>query len=140
MEMRFQQSPKETAAMNTAELRSNFLIENLMQENKLSLVYSHYDRVITGGVKPVNETVALHNEAELRSDYFLERREMGIINVGGSGTVIADGTTYSFEKLSCVYLGKGTKDVSFASADADNPAIFFIISTPAHHSYPNTNA
>lgn len=138
MEMRFQQSPKETAAMNTAELRSNFLIENLMQENKLSLVYSHYDRVITGGVKPVNETVALHNEAELRSDYFLERREMGIINVGGSGTVIADGTTYSFEKLSCVYLGKGTKDVSFASADADNPAIFFIISTPAHHSYPNT--
>jgi len=138
MEIRFQQSPKETASMHTAELRSNFLIENLMQENKLSLVYSHYDRVITGGVKPVNQTIALHNEAELRSDYFLERREMGIINVGGSGTVIADGTSYGLEKLSCVYLGKGTKEVAFTSADANNPAIYFIISTPAHHSYPNT--
>ena len=138
MQIRFQNSPKETATMNTAELRSNFLVENLMQEDKLTLIYSHYDRVITGGVKPMQQSVILHNEAELRSDYFLERRELGIINVGGSGTVVADGTTYETEKLSCVYLGKGTKEVSFASADKNNPALFFLISTPAHHTYPNT--
>jgi 4-deoxy-L-threo-5-hexosulose-uronate ketol-isomerase len=138
MQVRFQQSPKETATMNTEELRSNFLVENLMQSNILSLTYTHYDRVIIGGVKPVNTSVALPTHEELKADYFLERREVGIINVGGTGIIIADGVTYQLEKLSCLYIGRGTKEVSFASADKTNPADFFLLSTPAHQAYPTT--
>ncbi len=136
MQIRFQNSPKETSQMNTAALRSNFLCENLMQDDNINYVYSHYDRAIIGGVKPVGKTVSLVNHPELRSEYFLERREVGIINVGGKGSVTADGENFDLEKLSCLYLGRGTKEVSFASADSTAPAVFFIMSTPAHHSYP----
>lgn len=138
MEIRFQNSPQETKQMCTEELRKNFLIETLVTEDKLKLVYSHYDRMIIGGVKPVKEEITLPNEAELRAEYFLERREIGIFNVGGKGKVTADGTTYEVEKLACVYLGKGTQHVSFASADASDPAVFYMLSTPAHTNYPNT--
>jgi len=139
VEIRFQNSPKETATMSTKELRENFLVQELMQTNVLKLVYSHYDRVIIGGATPVNKKLELPNEPELKANYFLERREIGIINVGGKGTVEADGTKYEIEKLEAVYLGKGTKDVSFTSADANDPASFFLISTPAHHAYPNAS-
>ncbi|HVZ24783.1 MAG TPA: 5-dehydro-4-deoxy-D-glucuronate isomerase [Sediminibacterium sp.] len=137
MEIRFQSSPKEVKGMSTAELRSNFLVQKLMQQDTLQLVYSHYDRAIVGGVQPVTQKVELPNEAELRADYFLQRREIGIINVGGKGRVLADGMVYELEKLDALYLGKGTKSVSFASADAASPAQFFMMSTPAHHTYPN---
>lgn len=136
MEVRFQQSPKETSQMNTQELRSNFLIESLMQDDKLNLVYSHYDRVIIGGAKPVNEVLKLETHSELKADYFLERRELGIINVGGAGKVVADGVTYELNKLDCVYLGKGTKAVSFASVNANDSAIFYLLSAPAHANHP----
>ena len=137
MEIRFQSSPKEVRGMCTEELRSNFLIPQLMKKDELTLVYSHYDRVIIGGVKPVSGKVILANEAELRADYFLERRELGIINVSGAGTVEADGVSYELNKLDAVYLGKGTKEVSFSSKSATDPACFFLMSTTAHHSYPN---
>lgn len=137
MEIRFQSSPKEVKGMCTEELRSNFLIPQLMKKDELTLVYSHYDRVIIGGVKPVSGKVILANEAELRADYFLERRELGIINVSGAGTVEADGVSYELNKLDAVYLGKGTKEVSFSSKLGDDPACFFLMSTTAHHSYPN---
>ncbi len=137
MEIRFQNSPKETSQMGTQELRKTFLCEQLVKTDAIEYVYSHYERLIMAGVKPVDKIVALINNAELRADYFLERRELGIINVGGSGLVKADGVDFSMEKLSCVYLGKGTKDVSFASIDKTNPAIFFLLSSPAHHTYPN---
>jgi 4-deoxy-L-threo-5-hexosulose-uronate ketol-isomerase len=137
MEIRFQNSPKETSRMNTSELRSNFLCEGLMQDDKINYIYSHYDRVITGGVKPVSTAVALENHPELRAEYFLERRELGIINVGGAGSVTAGGETFNLEKLDCVYLGKGTKEVAFSSADKSVPAVFFLLSAPAHHTYPN---
>jgi 4-deoxy-L-threo-5-hexosulose-uronate ketol-isomerase len=136
MEIRFQNSPKEVATMHTDELRKNFLCESLLQDDEINYIYSHYDRMITGGVKPVTQSIELANHLELRADYFLERREIGIINVGGTGTIIADGTTYTLEKLSCLYAGKGVKAISFASADAANPALFFLLSVPAHHSYP----
>ena len=123
--------------MDTAALRSNFLCEGLMKDDAINYIYSHYDRAIIGGAKPVSKSVELVNHPELRSDYFLERRELGIINVGGKGSVSADGTSYDLEKLSCLYLGKGTKSVSFSSADSSTPAIFFLMSTPAHHEYPN---
>lgn len=137
MEIRFQSSPKEVKGMNTEELRSNFLVQQLMKADEITLVYSHYDRVIVGGVKPVNQKVSLPNEAELRADYFLERRELGIINVGGAGIVEADGVSYELNKLDAVYLGKGTQAVSFASKSAHEPAGFFLMSTTAHHTCPN---
>jgi 4-deoxy-L-threo-5-hexosulose-uronate ketol-isomerase len=138
MEIRFQSSPKEVKGMCTEELRSNFLIQELMKADELTLVYSHYDRVIIGGVKPLKQKVILPNEAELRADYFLERRELGIINVSGTGTVEADGVRYDLNKLDAVYLGKGTKEVSFSSKSANDPACFFLMSTTAHHTYPNS--
>lgn len=137
MEIRFQSSPREVKGMNTQELRENFLVQHLMQANQIQLVYSHFDRVIVGGVMPVSNPVLLPNEAELRADYFLERRELGIINVGGTGTVEADGVVYELNKLDALYLGKGTRSVSFTSASADQPAQYFLLSAPAHHTYPN---
>ena len=137
MEIRFQSSPREVKGMNTQQLRENFLVQNLMQANQIQLVYSHFDRVIVGGAMPVSNPVLLPNEAELRADYFLERRELGIINVGGAGTVEADGVVYKLNKLDALYLGKGTRSVSFSSASADQPAQYFLLSAPAHHTYPN---
>lgn len=137
MQIRFQNSPKETAGMNTQQLRENFLIENLMQPGKVSLTYSHYDRMIVGGVVPTSAAIELPNEGELKANYFLERREIGIINVGGNGTITADGVAYELEKLEAAYLGKGTQAVSFKSADAANPALFYLLSVPAHQSHPN---
>lgn len=137
MQVRFQNSPAETAKMSTAQLRENFLIQQIMQPGKIQLVYSHYDRLIVGGVVPTSSEIALPKEEELKANYFLERRELGIINVGGKGTVSADGVNYEIEKLECVYLGKGTQQVSFTSASATDPAQFYLLSAPAHHTYPN---
>lgn len=137
MEIRFQSSPKEVKGMCTDELRANFLVQQLMKPDEISLVYSHYDRVIIGGVKPLQQKVALPNEPELRADYFLERRELGIINVAGKGSVEADGMVYELDKLDALYLGKGTKTVQFSSASEKEPACFFLMSTTAHHTYPN---
>ncbi|MCW3091790.1 MAG: 5-dehydro-4-deoxy-D-glucuronate isomerase [Ferruginibacter sp.] len=136
MEIRFQNSPKETASMNTEDLRKNFLCQALMQDDAINLVYSHYDRMIIGGVKPLQSTIALENHEELKAAYFLERREMGVINIGGPGKVTASGEEYELSKLDCLYLGKETKDVNFQSVDAANPALFYLLSTPAHHIYP----
>jgi 4-deoxy-L-threo-5-hexosulose-uronate ketol-isomerase len=137
MEVRFQNSAKETAQMNTSELRSNFLIENLMADDKLSLVYSHYDRVIVGGAKPVSKTLSLETQDELKADYFLQRRELGIINVGGDGVIETNGESFSLRKLDAAYIGKGVKEVGFKSTDKNNPALFYLLSAPAHQSYPN---
>ena len=137
MEIRFQSSPKEVKSMCTEELRANFLVQQLMQPGEIKLVYSHYDRVIVGGAKPAAKQIELPNEPELRADFFLQRREMGIINVGGSGTVEADGEKYELNKLDALYLGQGTKSVKFSSKSADDRASFFLMSAPAHHSYPN---
>jgi 4-deoxy-L-threo-5-hexosulose-uronate ketol-isomerase len=137
MQIRFQNSPKETSQMTTQQLRENFLVQNLMLPGKIELVYSHYDRMIIGGAVPTTTTISLPEEVELKANFFLERREMGVINVGGKGTVTADGVAYEIDKLECVYLGKGTKDVVFSSNTADAPAQFYILSVPAHQTYPS---
>jgi 4-deoxy-L-threo-5-hexosulose-uronate ketol-isomerase len=137
MQVRFETSPKETSQMNTEQLRENFLVQTLMQDDTIQLVYSHYDRVIVGGVKPVNKTIALTNPAELKADYFLQRRELGIINVGGAAIIIADGKEYNLNKLDCVYLGKETQQVKFKSKSKKEPALLYLLSAPAHHKYPN---
>ena len=137
MQIRFQNSPVETSKMSTEELRNNFLIQNLMKPGAIELVYSHYDRMIIGGAVPLKESISLPNEGELKAAYFLERRELGIINVGGAGIVTADGIDYEISRFESVYLGKGTSNVSFSSEDASAPAYFYLLSTPAHMSYPN---
>ena len=137
METRFAISPTEAKQFDTTQLRDNFLAQQLMVDDTVQLLYTHYDRVIIGGAKPVGKTITLPNHPELRADYFLERRELGIINVGGAGIVMADGKEFAVDKLSCVYLGKGTKDVKFKSANKKAPAVFYLLSAPAHHTYPN---
>lgn len=138
MEFRFAVGPEETKQFDTQKLIDNFLVKDLMQSDQLKFVYTHYDRVMIGGAVPVNKTLVLPNQPELRADYFLERRELGIINVGGKGTVTADGKKFELNKLSCLYLGKGTKNVSFASASKKTPAVFYMLSSPAHAVYPNS--
>jgi 4-deoxy-L-threo-5-hexosulose-uronate ketol-isomerase len=136
MEIRFEHSPKETSEMKTEELRSAFLTDNLMQEDTVQLLYTHYDRVIIGGVKPVKKQPALETHSELKADYFLQRRELGIINVGGEGKVHADGASHELGKLDCLYLGKGVQKVSFESTDPQDPALFYLMSSPAHATHP----
>jgi 4-deoxy-L-threo-5-hexosulose-uronate ketol-isomerase len=138
MEIRYTVSPKETAAMDTAQLRANFLMENVMVADEINFVYSHFDRFIVGGAVPVQTSLQLGNYDALKADYFLERREMGIINVGGKGIIMADGIDYELDKLDCLYLGKGTKEVFLMSVNPENPANFYITSAPAHNEYPNT--
>lgn len=137
MEIRFQTSQQETKKMNTDELRKNFLIEGLMTEDEIKLVYSHYDRIIIGGAKPVNDVLQLEADSELKAEYFLERREIGIINIGGSGVVAADGELYTLSKLDCMYVGKGVKSVTFKSDNPLDPAMFYLLSAPAHQAYPS---
>lgn len=137
MQVRFQNSPKETATLNTKELRENFLVDNLMVKGEINLTYSHYDRIIIGGIVPAGTALSFPDEEELKSEFFLQRREAGFINVGGKGSIIADGETFELDKLDCVYLGKGTKDVSFTSASEADPALFYMLSAPAHHEHPN---
>lgn len=137
MEIRYQQSPEETSQLDAAGLRDRFLFSSLFISDQVSLLYTHYDRMIIGGVKPIQKSLDLTNEPELRAAFFLERREMGIINVGGEGTVTADGKEYVLGKLDCLYLGKGTQNVRFKSASKKTPALFYLLSAPAHHSYPN---
>jgi 4-deoxy-L-threo-5-hexosulose-uronate ketol-isomerase len=138
MEIRYESSPREVERMNTAELRENFLVEQVFVEDKIQVVYTHYERLIVGGAKPVNNSLTLGTYDALKSEYFLERRELGAINVGGRGYIIADGQRYDLDKLSCLYIGKGVKEVVFHSEDAGNPALFYILSAPAHASYPTT--
>jgi 4-deoxy-L-threo-5-hexosulose-uronate ketol-isomerase len=135
-ESRFAVSPREAKQMNTDELRSNFLIENLFVDNEIKLILSHYDRFITGGVMPTDKKIALSNPDNLKAAYFLERREIGIINVGGKGIVTADGASFEIDYKEALYIGKGTTEVFFESLDPNKPAKFYLNSAPAHHTYP----
>ncbi|MBB5644101.1 5-dehydro-4-deoxy-D-glucuronate isomerase [Pedobacter cryoconitis] len=130
--------PDDFKTYDTEKIRSRFLLTDLKEENKANFAYTHYDRMIVGLVHPVAETVVLGNYSNLRADYFLERREIGIINVGGPGSIEADGKTFEVNKLDALYLGKGVKEVKFKSEDAANPAVFYCLSTPAHQAYPVT--
>jgi 4-deoxy-L-threo-5-hexosulose-uronate ketol-isomerase len=129
-------SQREAQTFTTAQLRENFLIETVFKNNEIHFVYTHYDRVVLGGASPTDSTLTLGTYDNLKSEYFLERREIGIINVGGNGTISADGESFSLSKLDALYIGKGVKEVTFSSADANNPALFFLLSAPAHQTFP----
>jgi len=136
-ESRYAQSPKEVKQMDTAALRDNFLIENVFEANQVTLTLSHFDRYIVGGAMPVDQKIALPNPDDLKATYFLERRELGIINVGGKAIVTADGEKYELDYKEALYIGKGTKEVFFESATPGEAAKLYINSAPAHHTYPN---
>jgi len=135
--------PDDFKTYETAKIRERFLIDKQVQPDELNCAYTHYDRMIVGFANPVNRQLELPNYPNLRADYFLERREIGIINVGGDGTITADGDSFDLKKLDCLYIGKGTKLVTFSSKDAASPAVFYFLSAPAHAVYPTillTNA
>ncbi|MBN1416604.1 MAG: 5-dehydro-4-deoxy-D-glucuronate isomerase [Bacteroidales bacterium] len=121
----------------TEKIRAHFLIPDVMQDGKISLVYSHYDRLIVGGAVPVKKPLMLEPIDLLKSTFFLERREMGIINVGGRGKILTINEEYTLENKEALYLGRDTQKVIFESADPAKPAHFYINSAPAHVAYPN---
>lgn len=136
MELRTAVSPRDVKHYTTERLREEFLISNLFPADEIRLVYSHIDRIITGGIMPVKETLVLKAGEELRAKYFLERREMGVINIGGAGVITIDGKEYTVAHKEGMYIGMGAKDISFASVDEQTPAKFYMNSAPAHASYP----
>ena len=133
---RYASSPQAVKQYDTKQLRDEFLIDNLMQEDEITFTYSHYDRYITGSAVPVKKDLILETIDPLKSTYFLERREIGIINVGGNGFVVVEGDTYELGFKDALYIGSENKEVIFKSADAKNPAKFYINSAPAHTTYP----
>ncbi|UPK69166.1 5-dehydro-4-deoxy-D-glucuronate isomerase [Chitinophaga filiformis] len=136
-ETRYASSPAEVLSWNTAQTRKELLIEQLFIQDEIKLVYSHYDRFVTGGIFPVTRALALTPPDQFKAAYFLERRELGIINVGGPGMVKVDGETFEIGFKEALYIGKGRKELLFSSKDAAAPAKFYLNSTPAHHEYPN---
>ena len=136
MELRTAASPRDVKHYTTERLREEFLIPRLFFEDEIKLVYSHIYRIITGGAMPVKKTLPLTAGEELRAGYFLERRELGVINIGGTGIITVDGKAYQVEHKQGMYIGKGARDISFSSTDPACPAKFYLNSTPAHMAYP----
>lgn len=137
MEIRYASHPEDVKHYTTEELRKEFLIQGLFIPGEIKMVYSHVDRIITGGVCPTSP-IKLEGGKELGSNFFLERREMGIINIGPRGKVTVDGQTYTLDAKDCLYIGMGAKEVIFESEDNSNPAKLYFNSTPAHMTYPTT--
>ncbi|MEZ3523966.1 MAG: 5-dehydro-4-deoxy-D-glucuronate isomerase [Muribaculaceae bacterium] len=127
--------PDDVKHYDTEQLRSHFAMPTVMEQNKINITYSMYDRLIFGGVVPVGKVIALETIEPLKAEYFLERRELGVINTGGTGVVEVDGKKYTLNFKDALYVGRGCKEVKFSSNDPANPAMFYINSTPAHHAY-----
>jgi 4-deoxy-L-threo-5-hexosulose-uronate ketol-isomerase len=128
--------PDDFERYNTQQIRERFLIDNIVRKDAITCVYTHYDRMIVGAANPVTEQLLLESYTNLRAEYFLERREIGIINVGGDGSVVADSRMYDLQKFDCLYIGRGIKRVTFSSKNSESPAVFYLLSSPAHASYP----
>lgn len=139
MEQRYATSPEHVPGMDTAELRKRYLVQDLFAADEVNAVYTHHDRVVLVGISPVTKALELETFPEIRSEFFLEHREAGIVNVGGAGTVTVDGAEYAVGTGSCLYVGRGARSVVFASSDAtERAAQFYVISAPAHTAYPTT--
>ncbi len=135
-ELRFASHPMDVKSYDTDRLRSEFLISPVMEDDTINLVYSLFDRFIAGGAVPKSKELKLETIDPLKADYFLQRREMGVINVGGAGNIEVDGMKFELNKKDALYIGRGSKNVVFRSDNMDNPAHFYINSAPAHTSYP----
>jgi 4-deoxy-L-threo-5-hexosulose-uronate ketol-isomerase len=125
-------------AMTTAQIRETFLIDALYEPGVLRQAYVDLDRAIVGMAAPLATPIALAADEALRANYFMERRELGALNIGGEGVIHVDGTTYVLDNLDCLYVGRGAKEIAFESADTNAPAIFYLLSYPAHATYPTT--
>jgi 4-deoxy-L-threo-5-hexosulose-uronate ketol-isomerase len=122
--------------MTTEQLRETFLLEGLFKPGEIECVYVDVDRTVIGSAVPTSAALVLASDPMLRAEYFLERRELGVLNVGGAGTVVVDGKSFDLAKLDCLYVGRGSKSVEFSSSSADTPASFYLLSYPAHKEYP----
>ena len=141
LENRYACSPNEVKTFDTDQLRANFLVSDIMVSGQIKGVYSHYDRMITLGAIPTSSGISLPNFHEFtKKENFLDRREIGIINVGGVGSISVDGETYTMDNKDCLYIGLGSKEVVFNSESETSPAIFYMNSTPAHKEYPTKKA
>ena len=135
-EIRYASHPDDVKKYDTQKLREHFLVSNLFEQDKIKIVYTEYDRFIVGGAFPVDNELSLDPIDPLKADYFLERRELGIINVGGPATISVDGEEYSLEYKEALYVGRGVKSVIFKSVDKSNPAKLYFNSANAHTTYP----
>ena len=122
--------------MDTDELRDTFLLEGMFESGAIECAYVDLDRAVVGAAVPTVDALKLEPEPELRAEFFCQRRELGVLNVGGAGAVTVDGTEFALGKLDCLYVGKGSKEVTFSSLDAERPAAFYLLSYPAHAEYP----
>ena len=135
--MHYLPRPDELARMTTEEIRASFLVTDLFQPGKLTLRPVDLDRVVLGGAMPTAGPLRLEATEALAAEYFTERRELGVLNIGGAGSVTVDGSRLALEKRDMAYIGRGSRDVVFESEDVANPARFYIVSYPAHASYPS---
>lgn len=135
-EERYSYHPEDFKSYGTERIRKEFLVEKLMEAGNVRLVYSIIERYIVGGAVPVGKDLPLETIDPLKAEYFCERREVGVINVAGSGSIVVDGTEYKMNFKDALYIGKGCKEVIFRSDDAEKPAHFYINSAPAHKEYP----
>ena len=136
MDQRYATSPQQLTSFDTAQLRAQYLVEDLFVPGRITATYTHHDRVVVGGAAPAGEPLPLPTFEELRAEFFLANRELGIVNVGGTGTVTADGETYTLPNGACLYIGRGTRSVVFANNGDDHGAQFYLFSAPAHTTYP----
>ena len=136
LDIRYANHPEDSKHYTTEELRKHYLMETVFVADEVNLMYSHVDRVIAGGVMPVETEVKLEGCKELGSEFFLERRELGLINIGGSGKVVLDGVEYKMASKDGLYVGMGVKEITFISDSAENPAKYYVNSAPAHVAYP----
>jgi 4-deoxy-L-threo-5-hexosulose-uronate ketol-isomerase len=130
--------PVRYPTMTTAQLRETFLLDGLYEPGHLHLAYVDLDRAIVGMAAPIEAPILLPADEALRAQFFTERRELGALNIGGDGIVRVDGQSYSLDNLDCLYIGRGAKDIAFESADPKLPAVFYLLSYPAHTTYPTT--
>ena len=135
-ELRYASHPEDAKHYDTERLRRDFLIEHLFSADEVNMVYSMYDRMVVGGAMPVSEALSLEAIDPLKAPFFTTRREIGIFNVGGSGTITVGDETFSLDYKEALYIGSGDRDVTFRSLDSKHPALFYFNSTAAHQSYP----
>jgi 4-deoxy-L-threo-5-hexosulose-uronate ketol-isomerase len=140
IELRYLPDPIRCRTMTTAEMRSAFLLQNLFVPGKSTLVMVDVDRGVIGGILPTDQALELETPPEWRVNHFCDRREIGIINIGAAGGITVDGKAYALAPRDCLYIGRGSQQVSFTSQDAKNPAAFYLVSYPAHASYPTSHA
>ncbi len=139
LDIRHPVHPDDSRFYTTEELREKYLIEKVFIADEVNLCYSHFDRIVAGGIMPVEKALKLEGGKEFGSEHFLERRELGVINIGGKGKITVDGTEYVLNPRDGLYVGMGAKDVVFESSDKAAPAKFYINSCPAHTTYPTVH-